>query len=162
MAEYSFDVVSKIDRTELSNALDMAKKEVENRFYFKGSKVEIKLEKDDLLLEAADEMKMKQLIDIIQTRIVKRNISLKAFKFGKFESNVSGVVKCKVEIQNGLSTEQAKLVGKLIRDSKIKVQSRQQEDQVRVTGKAKDDLEAVQKMLRDADLDFDVTFANYR
>ncbi len=162
MAEFSFDIVSKVDQQELSNALDLTRKEVDNRFDFKGAKVKIDLEKDTLSLETSDEMKMKQLIDIIQTKLNKRNISLKAFKFGKFETNVSGAVKCKTEIQNGLTSDQAKIITKLIKDSKLKVQARIQEDQVRVTGKAKDDLQAVQKLVREAELEFDATYTNYR
>jgi uncharacterized protein YajQ (UPF0234 family) len=160
--EYSFDIASKVDRQELINALDMVRKEVENRFDFKGSPVLVELEKEHISLEAQDEMKLKQLIDVIQSKLIKRNLSLKAFSFGTFESNVSGKFKCKVDIQNGLNQEQCKKITKIIKDSKVKVQTRIQEDQVRVTGKDKDDLQAVMRMVREANFDFDTTFSNYR
>ncbi len=160
--EYSFDISSKVDRQELTNALDAVRKEIENRFDFKGSPVDIKLDKDTLNLEAQDEMKLKQLIDVIQSKLVKRNISLKAFKFGPFESNVSGKYKCKADIQNGLNQEQCKKITKIIKDSKLKVQSRIQEDQVRVTGKDRDELQAIIRMVKEANFDFDTSFSNYR
>lgn len=162
MAEYSFDVVSKTDRQELNNALDAARKEITNRFDFKGAKTEIDLQKEHILLETADEMKMRQLIDIIQSKMAKRGLSLKAFKFGKFESNVTGRYKCRADIQEGLSQEQTRKISKLVRDSKIKVQVRIQGDSLRISGKNKDDLQQTQKAIRDADLDFDASFDNYR
>jgi len=162
MAEYSFDISSKVDRQELTNAIDMAKKEVENRFDFKGSPVTIDLQKDIIQLEAQDEMKLKQLIDVIQSKLVKRNISLKAFKFGTFESNVSGKFKCKVDIQSGLNQEQCKQITRVIKDSKIKVQARIQEDQVRVTGKDKDELQQIIRAIKEQNFEFDTSFSNYR
>jgi hypothetical protein len=162
VAEYSFDVGCKVDMQELNNALDLARKEVANRFDFKGAKAEIKLDKDALALTTSDEMRMKQLIDVIQTKLVKRELNLKAFQWGTFETNVSGVFKCKVAIQSGLTQEQTKKITKMIKDSKLKVQSRIQGDAVRVTGKSKDDLQEVQKMIRDADLEFAAVFDNYR
>ncbi|MBI3394492.1 MAG: YajQ family cyclic di-GMP-binding protein [Spirochaetia bacterium] len=163
MAEYSFDVVSKVDRQELNNALDMVRKEIDNRFDFKGAKIVINLEKDAIMLETPDDMKLKQLIDSIQSKLVKRNLSLKAFDFsGKHESNVSGTVKLKIPIQTGLSQEQTKVITKLIKECGVKVQARIQGDAVRVTGKAKDDLQAVQKKIREANLAFDTSYDNYR
>jgi len=162
MAEYSFDIVSKVDRQELSNAIDLAKKEIDNRFDFKGSKTLIKLDKDTLSLEASDDMRMRQLIDILQNKLIKRELSIKAFKFGDFETNVSGIVKCKAEIQNGLSQDQGKKITKLIKDSKLKVQTRIEGDKIRITGKSKDDLQDVQKLIRDANFEFDASYENYR
>jgi len=162
MAEFSFDVAAKVDRQELSNAIDLAKKEIETRFDFKGARTEIKLEKDTMALEASDDMKMRQLIDVLQNKFIKRELNLKAFKFGEFETNVSGLVKCKVDIQNGLSQDQSKKITKLIKDSKLKVQARIEGDKIRITGKSKDDLQNVQKMIKDADYDFAATFENYR
>ncbi|MDH5654691.1 MAG: YajQ family cyclic di-GMP-binding protein [Spirochaetia bacterium] len=162
MAEFSFDVVAKIERQELSNAIDLAKKEIDTRFDFKGSKTEIKLEKDILSLEASDDMKMRQLIDVLQNKFIKRELNIKAFKFGEFETNVSGTVKCRVEIQNGLSQDQSKKIIKLIKDSKLKIQSRIEGEKIRITGKSKDDLQTVQKMIKDANYDFAASFENYR
>lgn len=162
MAEYSFDVGCKVDGQELNNALDLSRKEIANRFDFKGANAEIKLDKDTIFLSAADEMRLKQLIDVIQTKLLKRDLNLKAFDWGEFETNVSGVFKCKVGVQSGLTQDQTKKITKLIKDSKIKVQSRIQGDSVRVTGKSKNDLQDVQKLIRDADLDFAAVFDNYR
>ncbi|MBW7858023.1 MAG: YajQ family cyclic di-GMP-binding protein [Leptonema sp. (in: Bacteria)] len=162
MAEYSFDVVYKVDEQELSNAINQALKEANARFDFRGSIIKIEREKDGIVMAASDEMKIKQLIDLFQGKLVKRDINLKAFKFGEFETNISGQVKCKVETQNGLSTDQCKIVTKKIKDSNLKVTTRQQGDAVRVTGKSKDDLQSVMKMLRESDLEFAVSFDNYR
>jgi hypothetical protein len=107
-------------------------------------------------------MKMRQLIDVLQNKFVKRNLSIKAFKIGEFETNVSGIVKCKVEIQNGLSQEQSKKINKLIKDSNTKVQTRIEGEKIRIIGKSKDDLQSIQKMIRDANYDFDVSYENYR
>lgn len=164
MAEHSFDVACKVDQQELGNALDMARKEVDTRFDFKGQIAKIDLQQNGsiIALEAQDEVKMRQLIDVVQSKLVKRELNLKAFNFGEFETNVSGVAKCKVAVQSGLNQEQTKKINKLIKDSKLKVQARIQGDSVRVTGKSKDDLQQLQKIIRDADLDFAVVFDNYR
>ncbi|MCB1322633.1 MAG: YajQ family cyclic di-GMP-binding protein [Leptospiraceae bacterium] len=162
MAESSMDAVCKVDRQELANALDQARKEVGTRFDFKGAHIEIKLEENHITLEAPDQMKMKQLIDVVQSKIARREINLKAFQFGDFESNVSGIQKCRVTIQSGLTQDQIKKSTKLIKDSKMKVQSRIQGDAVRITGKSKDDLQAVQTMIRNAGFEFHVAFDNYR
>ena len=162
MAEYSFDIVCKLDQQEVSNSLDVAQKEITNRFDFKGSHVKIKLEKEAILLESADDLKMKQLIDVIQSKMVRRNLDLKAFVFGPYESNVSGIVKCQAKIQNGLNQEQCKKITRLIKDSKSKVQARVQGDSVRVSGKSKDELQTIQKMVKDANFDFAAVFENYR
>ncbi|MBX7058385.1 MAG: YajQ family cyclic di-GMP-binding protein [Leptospirales bacterium] len=162
MSEHSFDVACKVDRQELSNALDMANKEIATRFDFKGALARIDLQKDAIQLEAQDEVKMRQLIDVVQSKLAKRDLNLKAFKFGEFQSNVSGIAKCKVDIQNGLTQDQTKVINRIIKDSKLKVQSRIQGDAVRVTGKNKDDLQQIQKAIRDADLEFACVFDNYR
>jgi uncharacterized protein YajQ (UPF0234 family) len=162
MAEYSFDVVYKVDEQELSNAINQTLKEAGTRFDFRGAIVEIERQKDGIHMASSDEMKLKQLIDMFQSKLVKRSINLKAFKFGEFEKNISGKVKCRVTLQNGLSTEQCKIVTKLIKDSGLKVTTRQMGDSVRVTGKSKDELQSVIKMLRESNIDFAVSFDNYR
>ena len=162
MAEYSFDIACKLNQQDLANALDTTRKEITNRFDFKGSHIEIKLEKDGLYLESADEMKMKQLIDVLQSKLIRCDLNLKAFQFCKFESNVSGIVKCRANIQNGLNQEQCKKITKLIKESRLKVQTRVQQDTVRVTGKSKNDLQAVQQIIKQASFDFATLFENYR
>ncbi len=161
-SEYSFDIAAKVDRQKLAEAVDLTKKEVATRFDFKGAKAEISLEKDTISLETSDEMRMKQLIDVFESKLIKREIALKAFKYGKFETNVSGVYKCKVDIQNGLSQDQCKVITKMIKDAKVKAQPRIQGDSVRVTGKSKDELQEVIALIRKADLDFHVVFENYK
>ena len=162
MAESSFDIVCKLNNQELNNAVDTALKELLNRFDFKGAVATIKIEKEALQLEASDDMRMKQMIEVLESKLVKRDIDLKAFKYGKFESNVSGMVKCKASIQQGLTQDQAKKISNIIKESKLKVTSRIQADTVRVTAKSKDDLQEVMTMLRAANLDFAVSFDNYR
>jgi cyclic-di-GMP-binding protein len=161
-SEYSFDIAAKVDRQKLAEAIDLTKKEVATRFDFKGAKAEINIEKDTINLEASDEMRIKQLIDVFENKLTKREISLKAFKYGKFETNVSGVYKCKVDIQNGLSQEQCKIITKMIKDAKVKAQPRIQGDTVRVVGKSKDELQEVIAMVRKADLDFLAVFENFK
>ncbi len=162
MAEYSFDIVCKVSLQELSNVLDATRKEVDNRFDFKGVKIDIRLEKENILLEASDEMRMKQMIDLIKSKMVRRDLNLKAFIFEEFEKNVSGAVKCKVNVQNGLNQEQIKKVTRLVKDSKLKVQARIQGDTVRIFSKSKNDLQQVQQNVREANFDFAVSFENYR
>ncbi len=162
MSEYSFDVACKIDRQELANAMDTAKKEISNRFDFKGVPIKMQLAKETIELEAPDEMKIKQLIDVIQTKMLRRNLNIKAFSFGPFETNVSGVFKCQASIQSGLDQEQCKKITKLIKGAKLKVQTRIQKDVIRVSGKSKNDLQSIQKIIQEADFDFAATFENYR
>ena len=162
MAEYSFDIVCKPDMQELNNAIHITEKELSNRFDFKGAIASIKLEKEAMQLEASDEMKMKQMIDALEDKLVKRGINLKAFQYGPMESNVSGLIKCKVNIQQGLSQEQAKKVTKLVKEANPKVQTRIQGDAVRVTGKSKDHLQEIMATLKSSNLDFAVNFENYR
>lgn len=160
--EHSFDIVYKINDQELANAINQTLKEASNRYDFKGATVEIIREKDEIYLSTQDEMKMKALIDIFQSKLVKREISLKAIKFGEIEKNVSGKVKVTAKIQNGLNQEQIKKINKLIKDSGIKVQTKIQGDSIRVISKSIDDLQAVIKYLRGQELDFAISFDNYR
>lgn len=160
--EASFDIVSKVDLQEVSNAVQQARREIETRFDFKGSKSEIRLEDDRLTLISDDEYKLEQLMDVLKTKLVKRNVSLKALRPGKVEPAAGGTVRQVVELVNGLDADHAKQITKLIKDSKIKVQAQIQGDQIRVSGKSRDDLQAVIQMLRNADLDVPLQFTNYR
>jgi uncharacterized protein YajQ (UPF0234 family) len=160
--EHSFDIVYKIDEQELANAINQTLKEATTRYDLKGSPIELEKQKDEIHLAASDEMKIKALIDIFQSKLVKRGINLKAIKFGELEKNISGKVKCIAKIQNGLSQEQCKKINKLIKDSQIKVQTRVQGDSIRVISKSIDDLQAVIKYLREQDLDFAISFDNYK
>jgi hypothetical protein len=160
--ESSFDIVSKVDMQEVTNAVHQAQKEIEQRFDLKGTGAEVALEKETIALKAPDEMKLKNILDIVESKLVKRNVPIKNLEYGKIESGLGGTVKQVVTLQQGISKEQAKKIIGMIKDSKIKVQPQIQEDQIRVVGKDKDDLQAVIGLLRKADLDLDLQFINYR
>jgi uncharacterized protein YajQ (UPF0234 family) len=160
----SFDIVSKIELQEVRNAVDQAMKEIHQRFDFKGSKSEITLdEKENLMVIVSDDSyKLKSVADILQGRLVKRGISLKALTFGKEEEALGGTVRQKVQIQQGIPAEKAKEIGKAIRDAKFKVQTQIQGDQIRVLGKSRDDLQAVIAFLKEKDFGIAMQFTNYR
>ncbi|MEK6538390.1 MAG: YajQ family cyclic di-GMP-binding protein [Nitrospirota bacterium] len=163
-SENSFDIVSKIEMQEIKNAIEQAMKEVAQRFDFKGSKSEIKLEEknNEILVSSDDEYKLKSLLDILQSKLVKRGISLKALTYEKIESALGGTVKQNIKLQQGIPSEKAKEVIKVIKETRLKVQSQIQGDQVRVTGKNRDDLQAIIKLLRERDFEIDMQFINYR
>ncbi|UOF89417.1 YajQ family cyclic di-GMP-binding protein [Fodinisporobacter ferrooxydans] len=160
--EASFDIVSKVEMQEVDNAIHQSTKEIETRFDFKGSKSSIERSDNTITLISDDEFKLSNVTDILQSKLVKRNVSLKFLDFGKIEPAAGGTVRQAVTIQQGLDQDKAKQVVKIIKDSKIKVQASVQGDQVRVTGKSRDDLQAVIQLLKSADLNFDVQFTNYR
>lgn len=162
MAESSFDIVSKLDMQEMNNAIHQALKEIENRFDFKGTKTQIDLEKNEVVILSDDDYKLQAVIDILQSKMVKRGVSLKNLKYGKVEPATSGTVRQKIEIVQGIDQDQAKKINVLIRDAKLKVKSQIQGDQIRVTSKKKDDLQQVIQLLRQADLSVDLQFVNMR
>ncbi len=161
-SENSFDIVSKMDLQELNNAVHQAEKEIENRFDFKGSKSSISLEKDELTVISDDEFKLQNVIDILQSKIVKRGLSLKNVEYDKVEPAASSTVKQRLRLKQGIDQENAKKINILIRDSKLKVKSQVQGDQIRVSGKSKDDLQKVMHMLRELDLPLELQFINFR
>ena len=161
-ADNSFDIVCKVDMQEVTNAVDQARREVDTRYDLKGSKNEIKLEKTDLLIASADEMKLKAVVDILQSKLHKRGVPLKALTYGDVEPAAGSTFKQKIGLQQGIPIEKAKEIVRMIKDAKIKVQASIQEDQVRVTGKSKDDLQRVMAMVREKDLGIAVQFTNYR
>lgn len=159
----SFDIVSKIDKPEVANAVAQAMTEIQTRFDFKGSNSEIKVKDDELILTSENEIKLKQVIDVLTTKMAKRGISLKAFDFdSKVEPATGQTVRQKVKIQTGLDKEQTKQITTLIKDQKLKVQATIQGDSVRVVGKKKDDLQAVMNAIRDANFNFDANFTNFK
>lgn len=160
--EASFDVVSKVDLAEANNAINQAQKEVDTRFDLKGTGCSIVLEKEVISLKAPDEMKLKNLVDVVESKLVKRNISLKALDHGKVESALGGAVKQEITLKQGLSKEMAKKIVGLIKETKLKVQAQIQDDQIRVVGKSRDDLQGVIAALKGADLDAELQFENYR
>ena len=158
----SFDIVSQVNMAEVDNAVNQTEKEINQRFDFKGSKTEIEKKEDEITIVSSDDFKLKNVIDILQTKMAKREVPLKAFEYQKVENSLGGRVKQIIKIKQGIDKEQAKTVTGLIKDSKIKVQASIQGDSIRVTGKNKDDLQEVIQLLRGADLPFNVQFTNYR
>ena len=162
--ENSFDIVSVIEMQEVVNAVNQAMMEIRQRFDFKGSKSDIKLEEKDkkIVLISDDEYKIKSVIDILQSKLVKRAVSLKALKYDKVEPATGGTVRQVITLQQGIPVEKAKEIVKIIKDTKLKVQAQIQSDQVRVAGKSRDDLQSVISLLRGKDLGIDLQFINYR
>ncbi|NOU77857.1 YajQ family cyclic di-GMP-binding protein [Paenibacillus sp. LMG 31459] len=161
-SESSFDIVSKMDMQELTNAVHQTEKEIDNRFDFKNSKSSLKLEKDALVIASEDEYKLNAVIDILQSKMVKRGITLKNMDFGKVEPASLGTVRQRLGLKQGIDQENAKKINILIRDSKLKVKSTIQGDQIRVTGKSRDDLQQIIQLLRKADLPLDLQFNNLK
>ena len=161
-AESSFDIVSKLDMQEMNNAVQQAMREIENRFDFKGTKTDMKLEKDELIVVSDDEYKLRSVIDILQSKMAKRGVSLKHLEYGKVEPAAGATVRQTIKLRQGIDQNNAKKINNLIRDSKLKVKSQVQGDQIRVSGKSKDDLQAVIRLLREADLPLELQFVNFR
>lgn len=161
-ATYSFDVVSQVDIQEVDNAVNQAMKEISQRYDFKNSKSEIELGKDEIKIISDDEYKLETVIEILKAKLIKRGISPKALEFGKVEKATLGTARVNAKIVNGIAKDKAKEIVSEIKNSKIKVQAQIMEDQLRVTGKAKDDLQAVMSMLKEKDFNIALQFTNYR
>jgi cyclic-di-GMP-binding protein len=161
-AENSFDIACKVDMQEVANAINQAKREIETRYDLKGSKNDIVQEKMDLVLTSGDEMKLKAVLDILQSKLHRRGVDLKALTIGDPESAAGGTLKQKITLQDGVPMEKAKEIVRLIKDSKIKVQASIQEKQVRVSGKNRDDLQAVIALVKGKELGVSLQFTNYR
>ncbi|WP_239616932.1 YajQ family cyclic di-GMP-binding protein [Cohnella mopanensis] len=161
-SEYSFDVVSKVDMQEVNNAVQQALKEIETRFDFKGSKSNIELEGEKLVLASDSDFKVKSVLDILQSKLIKRGVPILNLDYGKIEPASGGTVRQEIKLKQGIDQENAKKMNILIRDSKLKVKSQIQGDQLRITGKSKDDLQGVMALLRGADLQLELQFINYR
>ena len=160
----SFDVVSKVAMDEVRNSVNQALKEVFQRFDLKGSGSLIELDDKEgkLTLGSADEWKLKAVIDILQSKLIKRGVSLKALSYGEIEPAAKGTVRQTVTLQQGIPTEKAREIVKIIKKAKIKVQAAIQEDSVRVSGKNRDDLQEVITLLKEEDFGIDMQFENYR
>ena len=162
MPDNSFDVVSKIDLNEVSNAIQQALKEIHTRFDLKDSKSNIELEKDSMVLHSADEYKLKAVNDILQQKLVKRGVSLKGLTYGPVESAAGGTAKRKVTMQQGIVIEKAREIVKLVKDSKKKAQASIQGDLVRISSKDRDTLQETIALLKGHDFGIDLQFTNYR
>src|SRR6185369_7152257 len=160
--ENSFDIVSKTDYAEITNALNQTAKEVSQRFDFKGSKATVEMEQKDLMLSAEDETKLRNMNDILQSKLVKRGVSLKALDYQRIEPAAGGTVRQLVKVQQGIPGDKAKEVVKFIKDQKFKVQASIQGETVRVSGKDRDTLQEVISALKAKDFGIDMMFDNYR
>jgi hypothetical protein len=161
--EFSFDIVSKVDLQEVDNAVNQVIKEINQRFDLKGTNSTIEWDrKENIKINAPDETKLKNIYAILQEKFVKRNISLKSLKPNKIENSLGGNVKQEIKIVQGIDKELAKKIITIIKSSKIKVNSQIQDEQIRVSGKDKDDLQSVIKLLKGQDFDVDLQFVNYR
>lgn len=161
---YSFDIVSEIDWQEIDNAVNQARKEILQRYDFKGSKSSIEYSEKDktITIMGDDDYKTKAVIDMLQNKFVKRGIPLKAMKYKPAEQASGGMVRQVIEVMQGISKDNAKLIVKIIKDSKIKVQAAIQDEQVRVSGRDKDNLQEAIALVKNSSLDFAVQFTNYR
>ena len=163
MADNSFDIVSKVDLQEVSNAIQQALKEIHTRYDLKDSKSDIQLDnKEALILTSADEFKLKAVNDVLQGKLVKRNVPLKALEYGAIEQAAGSTVRQRVTMQQGIPIEKAREIVKVIKNSKKKVQATIQGDVVRVSGKDRDTLQEIMAMLKQQDFGIDMQFTNYR
>jgi len=160
--DFSFDVVSKTDMQEVSNALQQAQKELAQRFDFKGSKSSIEQTPEEIILISDDEGKLRSVKDIVETKLVKRGVALKALEYQKLEQAAGGTVRQRAKIVQGIEIEKAKAIVKAIKDAKLKVQASIQSDQVRVTGRNKDDLQKAIALVKEKDFGIPLQFTNYR
>lgn len=160
----SFDIVSEVNLQEVDNAVNQARKEIAQRYDFKGSasSIELNQKEKQLNLISDDEFRLKSVIDILQNKLIKRGVPLKALEYGAVGAGASSTVRQVITLRVGIDKDNARLIVKMIKDTKLKVQAQIMEDQVRVSGKNKDDLQAVMKMLRESDLKFAMQFTNYR
>ena len=158
----SFDIVSKVDMQEVDNAVNQARKEIEQRYDFKGTHNEIALEKDAINILAADDYKLQAVIDILKGKLVRRNVSAKCLDFAKKEPASGGAVRQKVGIVQGISKEKGKEIIALIKETKLKVQPQIMEDQVRVTSKQIDDLQEAIQFLKGKDVGIELQYLNFR
>lgn len=162
--EYSFDVVSRVDMQEVRNAVQQATKEIEQRFDFRGSKSKIELDEkaSSITLVSDDDFKLRNVVEILENKLVKRGVSLKSVSYDKVEPAAGDTVRQVAKLQQGIPTEKAKEITRIVRDSKLKVTAQIQADQVRVAGKNKDDLQAVIALLKKQDLGLELQYVNMR
>jgi uncharacterized protein YajQ (UPF0234 family) len=161
-SESSFDVVSRVDPQELDNALNQARKEIENRFDFKHSKTSIESDGKKITLISDDELKMRNVVDIVQSKATKRGIDIKAFEFGAVEPAAGSTVRQVISLRTGIPKEKSKALMEKIKSLKLKVSAQYQDEQIRVSGKSKDDLQKVMAALRSMEFDLPLQFTNYR
>ena len=162
MADFSFDVVSKVDAQELDNALNQTRKEIEGRFDFKNSKTSVDHAAEKITITTDDELKLRNVVDMLQSKANKRGISLKAFEFGTVEPAAGNAVRQVVTVKSGISKEKSRPILEAVKAAKLKVTAQFQDEQVRVASKSKDDLQKAQAVLKGLDIDVPLQFVNYR
>ena len=158
----SFDVVSRVDMQEIDNAVNQTRKEVSQRYDFKGTDTEVALEGSEICIVSADDFKVKAVVDGLQSKMVRRQVPVKALTYGKVEPAAAGRARQTVTVQQGIATEKARHIVKLVKDSKLKVQVQIQADQLRVSGKNRDDLQRAIQLLKQQELDVALQFVNFR
>lgn len=161
-ADNSFDIVSTVDLQEVRNAVSQSEKEIANRYDLKKAAADLRLEGEEVVLEAADEYSLNQALEVLKTKLVRRNVNLKSLRYGKVEPASGGRARQKITLQQGIPQETAKKIVAEIKARKLKVQGAIQGDTVRVSGKNRDDLQEVIALLKGLDLDVPLTFTNYR
>jgi uncharacterized protein YajQ (UPF0234 family) len=164
MADNSFDVVSKIELPEVSNAIQQALKEIGQRYDLKDSKSTIELKEKDnkVLIASSDDFKLKAVTEVLQSKLVKRNVPLKGLTYGTITPGAGTSVRQEITLQSGIPLEKAKDIVKAVKDSKRKVQASIQGDVVRIAGKDRDDLQAIIQLLKSSDFGIDMQFTNFR
>lgn len=162
MADSSFDIVSRVDAQELDNALNQVRKEIAGRFDFKNSKTSVENTDEQITIVTDDELKLKNIIDMFQSRAIKRGISIKAFDYGKVEQAAQNTVRQVVTIKSGIPKEKSKPLMEAIKNAKLKVNAQYQDEQIRVSGKSKDDLQKIMAILKALDYELPLQFTNYR
>jgi uncharacterized protein YajQ (UPF0234 family) len=163
-SQFSFDVVSQFDEQEVDNAVNQARKEVDQRYDFKGSNtvIDMNLKEKTITLHTSDDMKLRALHEILNGKMIKRGISLKALDYGNAEPATGGSLRQIIKLKSGLESEQAKQITKMVKELKLKVQAAIQGEEVRITGKSKDDLQTAMQTLKGQNFDFPIQFTNYR
>ncbi len=164
MADYSFDVVSKVNMAEVVNAVDQTQREMKTRYDFRGSKSTVDLDekKGQITILADDEMKLRAVLDILQTRLVRRGVGLRALEYGRVEDAAGGMLRQVITLRQGIPQDKAKQMTAAIRAAKLKVKAEIRGDEIRVSGPKKDDLQAVIQLLRSQDFGLELQFVNYR
>lgn len=160
--EHSFDIVSKIEIQEVDNAIHQAMKEIKTRYDLKGSSSDIKREGDEIIVVSDDQYKLKSVNEILNLKLVKRSVPIKALAHGEIQQSRGGNMTQKIALQRGIAMERAREIVKIIKDTKLRVQATIMGDQLRVKGRDKDDLQTVIRVLRESKLDIDMQFLNYR
>ena len=163
VTEFSFDIVSKADPQEVKNALQQVDREIETRYDFRGSVSKVEHDgKDKLTLHSDDESRLEALTDVLQSKLIKRGVDVRFLDYGKIESATKGTVRQEVTIKNGLPMDVAKKIVKMLKDKGLKANAQIQDQQVRVTSKSKDDLQAVMTLLKGSEIEAPLQYTNFK